>query len=553
MNWYLKNEDDSVFGPVAEAMLYRWVIQGRVAPEHLVSDDQQLWRKAHEIDAFHMDWFVELKDESTAGPLNLLSLKSFIDDGEVTLKTRVSHKTTEETHYLDEALCPELIRDLTSLLSDMEQVEKQLEVAKKDAEEYQNIAAQQMLHGPDPETDEYKRIKEASDKKDDFEAAAKKWEAECVSLKKHAAEQGDKLKGQVASLTADKQTLEKKLQDRGAELEAAKSNADTAKVEASSKSKQSRSAARQTANEKAKEKELLEAEKKEWQKTLRQTESEAAARELELKQRINKLMDEQNQLRDTLAVATAKKTKTEAQQDKPASSKDKTQAVQPDVTAGSWKEVVKSRDHFQKEAGKWKKLYDEERNEADLRGKEKSVADRDMKKEELERRTEMEQTTRKLRQLEKKYEAMRQMGAGAEQDPAASIQSQILSMQDTYAQLSESNDTLLQQLSEKNEEIKSLVESRKSAEANAAERVKHMEEIVQREQTEADSARQRLADIEETHHQLIKSYRDMNDRFIRMKQEQIERGTGIKKTPDEPTSSPGKKKDKGSGRRLRLS
>ena len=94
---------------------------------------------------------------------------------------------------------------------------------------------------------------------------------------------------------------------------------------------------------------------------------------------------------------------------------------------------------------------------------------------------------------------------------------QILALIQSYQELSERYDNLVQQLTSKSQEIQSVLESRAQAEKYAAEQVRRTEEVVQREREESDLARRRATELEQSHLDLVRAYRELNDRFIRFR------------------------------------
>ncbi len=62
------------------------------------------------------------------------------------------------------------------------------------------------------------------------------------------------------------------------------------------------------------------------------------------------------------------------------------------------------------------------------------------------------------------------------------------------------------------------MEQRTAAEKKTEERLRAMDELVRREQTEADQARRASAQTESAYLELLRSYRDLNDRYIRLRQ-----------------------------------
>ena len=81
--WYLKTPDGSVFGPVNATSLKDWAEDGRIAPDHHVSNDQVQWIPAPEKDWLAMDWEVTFPSGETFGPLNMRAIGDLLIDGTV--------------------------------------------------------------------------------------------------------------------------------------------------------------------------------------------------------------------------------------------------------------------------------------------------------------------------------------------------------------------------------------------------------------------------------------------------------------------------------------
>lgn len=76
MNWYVKNADGKVFGPVDDARLLVWVKDGRVEPFAGLSNDLKKWKLASLEPALEMDWIVENEPGRFYGPTH----RAVIDD-----------------------------------------------------------------------------------------------------------------------------------------------------------------------------------------------------------------------------------------------------------------------------------------------------------------------------------------------------------------------------------------------------------------------------------------------------------------------------------------
>ena len=76
MNWYVRNADGKVFGPVDDAKLIAWVKDGRVEPFAGLSNDLKKWRLASLEPSLEMDWIVENEPGRFYGPTH----RAVIDD-----------------------------------------------------------------------------------------------------------------------------------------------------------------------------------------------------------------------------------------------------------------------------------------------------------------------------------------------------------------------------------------------------------------------------------------------------------------------------------------
>lgn len=178
-----------------------------------------------------------------------------------------------------------------------------------------------------------------------------------------------------------------------------------------------------------------------------------------------------------------------------------------------WKDMAESKDTFEREARKWKQMYEDEHAGGLERERLLNQRIEETRHSELAARTRLEHVGRRLAQLQQSYEllqkAVDEAGAGA---PA----SQLAELSTAYRELSQRYESLVGQLTAKSREIQTLLESRELAERHAEERVRQMQDIVQRAREEADAARRRVAELEEAHLDLVRSYRELNDRFIRL-------------------------------------
>ena len=87
-SWFLrKHQDGSVFGPISFDQLAGWASTAQVAPQDVVSADQQTWLKAPMLSQLGMDWLVEVTSEDYYGPTTVGAIQEFIRLGDINTDT----------------------------------------------------------------------------------------------------------------------------------------------------------------------------------------------------------------------------------------------------------------------------------------------------------------------------------------------------------------------------------------------------------------------------------------------------------------------------------
>ena len=83
-SWFLrKHADGSVFGPISFDQLAGWASAAQVAPQDLVSADQETWLKAPMLAQLGMDWLVEVTSEHFYGPTTIGAIQEFLRLGDI--------------------------------------------------------------------------------------------------------------------------------------------------------------------------------------------------------------------------------------------------------------------------------------------------------------------------------------------------------------------------------------------------------------------------------------------------------------------------------------
>lgn len=102
VKWYLRIDEDSLYGPVVAEKLREWAQQGRVAPGNEVSADREQWIPAEDLPELEMVWNVELDDGTFFGPLNVKALRDLLEDETITFDSRLVNRTSGETASVGE-------------------------------------------------------------------------------------------------------------------------------------------------------------------------------------------------------------------------------------------------------------------------------------------------------------------------------------------------------------------------------------------------------------------------------------------------------------------
>ena len=171
-----------------------------------------------------------------------------------------------------------------------------------------------------------------------------------------------------------------------------------------------------------------------------------------------------------------------------------------------------------KEARKWRVMYEQERADAREREDRLNLRIEEFTKSEAEMRSMLSATTHRLAAVEENYAKLVRAAESSSGDRDVGLASQLGGMLQAYTDLSQSYDTLFSQLEQRNQELAEAITTRKDLERLAEERFTELEEMVGQEQKAAQQARRQLSELQTTYHQLVRSYREMNDRFIAWRQ-----------------------------------
>ena len=510
MQKYLKKANGKVYGPVPLDDIIHWAIEGRVAPDDAISDDGARWSPAANTPELGMQWLVDIPGDRPYGPLNLHAMVDMVRDGIVTPDSRITHRDTGEARVLSEALVETLVERNETLQNSVDTLRAHL-AELREREKTMAEASDQAMQAASAQNSLNRKLEELRVQNQALQEQSKDWQARFLE-QKQAAEQA------AAAHQAARQGLEAELAGtrEKAESLAARLDGLTAETE-----------------------------------TLRGDLS--GARQAILP--VPAPTEETSQLRATLEQTQAEH-KTERDQLRKQIKALEQQIESAAATTGSYKELATTIDNLEKDIARWQKLYDDEREAA--RKREETLKQRieELRVNEASALTRLEDVNRRLRHTQRSYDMMAKAAESADpNDPESVVALQMSVLMDSHNELSQSYDTLFTQLQAKAEELDRLMASRRETETRAEERIEQMEAILKREQEEADRARRQLADMQQSHFQLVKSYREMNDRFIRLRQ-QLTAPAADRPAPVEapaaakPAPAPGKPASRGP--RIRL-
>lgn len=91
MHWYLRKQDQTVYGPVTLDALQAWARGGRIQPDDQLSPDRQTWQPAPSLADLHMEWLIDLGDGERFGPVHVLALAELVRESSVPADVLVQH------------------------------------------------------------------------------------------------------------------------------------------------------------------------------------------------------------------------------------------------------------------------------------------------------------------------------------------------------------------------------------------------------------------------------------------------------------------------------
>lgn len=554
MPWNLKKSDGTTYGPARIEELQRWAMDGRINPEDMLSEDEATWTPAHENDALGMSWLIDLGESEPYGPIHLRALVEPIHEGDVDPSSTVIDKTTGKKAVLSDAL-------LTSILKENRQLEERT-FALTHEFALQQTAHQERTEALIAERDALgARCEEAEGETAQARELGQAQEAEALqqieALQTQMAETAGEAEARVKTLETSLGLAEENVQRLTERLDQAKVEAEATPAGSIEELEDTIASLKQDLAQRdadlqrrQEEGEKLHGEQEGRITLLREQEDTLRARIESLENEARDLEKDRAQLvalRDDFDKQAKALTQANLQIEE---LKTGTLSAAPSDDA---RELMRTADALRKEGAKWRSMYEQESvayQQARTQMEERVSA---LRRSEGEARNQMEETQRRVRQLEESYDRLARAAESASPEETV-IGAQLRLLMEAHNELSANYDVLLTQLQDKTQSMDQAVAARQLMDERAEQRLRDLEQVVEKEQREADSARTECARIEKAHFQLVRSYREMNDKLIRYRQSHLDASSTTPAPPkDDMRSAPRKRSSSSSKSRSKES
>ncbi len=477
-DWFLKKSTTGeVFGPASLSELKTWSAAGRVGPGDSVSPDGSDWQPAIELPDLELHYLIVLGNNSQFGPIHFNELKELVKESELSPKCVVLHVPSgvqqSAAAWLDGQDISHSERPVTNGKEEPVHapVQSEHDLPETMGSGPSNVSAP----SPNESTTDWKTLYESELKTR-------------LSIEHELSEQLDELRDQLrAAQIGHRAETDQSATGSAVDIESAPLFRQL----------------KQDLTAKNTKLEALKQQLRKHEDTLGKTDTRAeelAEREQSLKQQLSELEDEwrregdrANRLAEEVEALKRQVSELNEARENRTTNQDQEDRSEP------------------KHTDRWQQLYERERvdhQDAQRTYKQSNQELRDQLAQALAERNRAQQ---KAQKLEKRLEE-----AKAELSPSDSVQ-KIASLQDAYEQLKENHDSLLHQLQAKNTEIERLrAQSTKKSDVSG-QRLSEMQSELDLGKNRSQDVLRQLAEMEERHIELLKSYRDLNDRYVRLK------------------------------------
>lgn len=550
MEWYLKKADGEVFGPVTTAALRQWATGGRIAPDDELSSDMETWMPAIDLPDLGLDWMVELGPDKIYGPFHLLALGDLIREGGVPAAAPIIHRVTGERHILHEALLLVVLEQNTRLAATAQELRLSLESTQAELDSIKiapdlEPAAESEPAPAAPAAAVAEPSATPSTPSAPPPAAPETAVTEPVAVAEPVSEPipvvtppalpastpAAPAPVPVAPVSAPKPPELPPLAPAAAPpAEPAVHVAEPAPLVAPPVPLAAVAKPAEVVAPVSAPTAPVVAPVAPVSATITPVIKSTPPAPPPAEPAAVAPAAAAPALEVSAPIATPAAPVTVTPPPSAAASPTLLAPPPPNRNA-EWKEMAGKRDHFEKETNRWKRLYADLQASSTKREQELSERVEHLRREELAARTQLEQTQISLQKLEKTIKQISDVSVFP--TAAEATAAQRAAILDAYNELSRRCDTLMDQLNAKSAELEEFEQSQQHIKEEADQRVQTVEAHMRKERDDADRARKRALLLEEDHIQLLRSFRDLNDRYIRMRQ-----GTGHVSTSENPWPPP---------------
>lgn len=202
----------------------------------------------------------------------------------------------------------------------------------------------------------------------------------------------------------------------------------------------------------------------------------------------------------------------------------------------SWQSMARERDRFQKESDRWQERYEREISAAEATLHTLQSTLRTLEEETSGLRSELDRSRSREELLRRQIERRAEGGSTPGEMDAA------------FLEMAQGFETLAAQLADKSEELGALRQTLTRTQTSYTERIAFLETEIDSERKEARAVREELTRSEEAYREVIQSLRELNFRYIQLKETRPE---AVRSVPAEATEGVSDPKPV-TGSRLRL-
>lgn len=171
-------------------------------------------------------------------------------------------------------------------------------------------------------------------------------------------------------------------------------------------------------------------------------------------------------------------------------------------------------DEALQEIDKWRSLYETERTTREQVEQTLTSQNKEIRDQLNELQTAKDALTQEVNELQEQLSQSQSQPEEPRSDAPVHAD-----QEESYEELSKDYARLLDQLHEKTTQLNTLREERGDMDKNSDTQVEELKERLKRQETETHQTQTKLAEVEEAHMTLRRSFRDLNDRYIQLREQ----------------------------------